>query len=889
MSAATPIFIAPSVLQGGFGRRLRSDRPELTPSSVALVDHYCPLPECDCRCAHLVIRTSDQPDGILATLLYEFPRPDHERLSLALGFRQGPDPIPWLHLVERVALATRAQRFEYESRYLDLRATFLDPRAPFHAMLRFSANHPRLPIPKPIVVREGRRIVSRREDVRDLAADAEPLFAQRNLADLLSPPDLLCLVMIVDRAKTHTGESAAAALAARGIYVANARKLSQRIENSSRDSGRFARPEERVFQRLPDALLAGYLDAMRARPELKPPPAPRAPEAPPKRVEEPPKAKPAAVPPEAPTAPAVPPAPAFAPAPRTHAPLDEAALAKVLEAPARAPVFARLALDAQRLTSAAQFDELLAVGSLRDVIPHRYQVETVRRVLRALRGRGILADEVGLGKTVEAIMVLREYQVRGMVRRALVLCPPSLVGQWAGELSQKAGVTARTTEDPRLREDPEGFWREPGVVIASLALARGAKHGPLARETPWDLVIVDEAHHIKNRTTLAYKLVSELKRRFLLLVTATPVENDLEEIYNLVTLLRPGQFETPAAFRKRFVDPKDPTRPRDRDALRALLGEVMVRNTRAQSGIALPPRFVRTLAVDPSDEEKALYQSVLGFVRAHHEDPSLALAATALLLEAGSSPRAVRHTLDRMIERRTGRGEKALRDALQGLATQAAKVPGTRKVDALLGVVAAQREPALVFTRFRETLDEVVQAVSRAGVAAVPFHGGLDAGARAAALARFREGGAVVMVATATGSEGHNLQHCNVLVNFDLPWNPMAIEQRIGRLHRMGQTREVHVYNLCAKGTIEERVLDVLDRRVQLFQLVVGEMDMVLGNIADERDLEEWIASSVARSRSDADVDATFDRLAADLLAARGRYEKTRALDEALFGKDFEA
>jgi superfamily II DNA/RNA helicase len=145
------------------------------------------------------------------------------------------------------------------------------------------------------------------------------------------------------------------------------------------------------------------------------------------------------------------------------------------------------------------------------------------------------------------------------------------------------------------------------------------------------------------------------------------------------------------------------------------------------------------------------------------------------------------------------------------------------------------------------------------------------------------------MVATATGSEGHNLQHCTVLVNFDLPWNPMAIEQRIGRLHRMGQTREVHVYNLCARGTIEERVLDVLDRRVQLFQLVVGEMDMVLGNIADERDLEEWIASSVARSRSDADVDATFDRLAADLLAARGRYEKTRALDEALFGEDFEA
>ena len=117
----------------------------------------------------------------------------------------------------------------------------------------------------------------------------------------------------------------------------------------------------------------------------------------------------------------------------------------------------------------------------------------------------------------------------------------------------------------------------------------------------------------------------------------------------------------------------------------------------------------------------------------------------------------------------------------------------------------------------------------------------------------------------------------------------MLIEQRIGRLHRMGQTEEVRVYNLCAKGTVEDRVLDVLDRRVHLFELVVGEMDMVLGNMADDRDLEDWLVASVAKAKSDDEVDATFDRLAEELLAARGRYEKTRALDEALFGKDFEA
>jgi len=120
-----------------------------------------------------------------------------------------------------------------------------------------------------------------------------------------------------------------------------------------------------------------------------------------------------------------------------------------------------------------------------------------------------------------------------------------------------------------------------------------------------------------------------------------------------------------------------------------------------------------------------------------------------------------------------------------------------------------------------------------------------------------------------------------------LPWNPMVIEQRIGRLHRMGQTEEVRVFNLCARGTVEERVLDVLDRRVHLFELVVGETDMVLGNLTDERDLEERILDLCVHSRSESEIDAGFEAIAQEILAARGRYEKAKALDEAMFGKEF--
>ena len=123
------------------------------------------------------------------------------------------------------------------------------------------------------------------------------------------------------------------------------------------------------------------------------------------------------------------------------------------------------------------------------------------------------------------------------------------------------------------------FWRQDGIVVASLALARSSKNAAQVQATPWDLVIVDEAHHVKNRATAGWKLVDGIRSRFLLLLTATPIENDLEELYNLVTLLKPGQFATPAAFRKQFVDAKNPTSPKNREKLRALLSEVMIRNS----------------------------------------------------------------------------------------------------------------------------------------------------------------------------------------------------------------------------------------------------------------------------------------------------------------------
>jgi SNF2 family DNA or RNA helicase len=555
---------------------------------------------------------------------------------------------------------------------------------------------------------------------------------------------------------------------------------------------------------------------------------------------------------------------------------DAAGLARLLAGPSASLAELRHAIHARRLAGAESFTELLSLGQLVGIERHAYQIETVHRVLRTLRGRALLSDEVGLGKTIEAIMVLLEYQLRGMVKRALVLVPSALVPQWVGELAAKAGIAARTPEG-----EGEAVWRGEGVVVASIASARLQRFAPAVQAEPWDLVIVDEAHRVKRRNSASWRLVDGLRSRFLLLLTATPIETELDELYQLVTLLRPGQFATAAAFRRRFVDPQRPTSPKNRDALRELLGEVMIRNTRAASGLALPPRYVSTIAIEPADEERALYTAALDALRGAAGDRERK-AAGVLLLEAGSSPAAVRATV-----RRLGRDAPP---SIAAVAAAARDVGETRKGRALIELVrAGGGAQTLVFTRFRATARWLAQLLGREGIAHVALHGDLTAAAKQAGLEAFRAGTAQVLVSTDLGSEGHNLQHCHRLVSFDLPWNPMIIEQRIGRLHRFGQTHEVEVWNLCARGSMEERILAVLHDRVRLFELVVGELDMVIGNLADESDLEGRLLALCSGAATEAAIDAGLAALGDELLVARGRYEEVKQLDQAIFGREFEA
>jgi SNF2 family DNA or RNA helicase len=548
-----------------------------------------------------------------------------------------------------------------------------------------------------------------------------------------------------------------------------------------------------------------------------------------------------------------------------------------------------LNLSATNLTLVGGFEALICLPLLRGVEHYPFQVRTALQVMRSMRGRALLCDEVGLGKTIEAGIIMKEYQVRGLARRILVLTPPALVGQWRDEMREKFGLDFATHEDPEFRSLGASAWEHFDLIIASLHTAKSPAHSDVIHRQAYDLVVLDEAHHVRNRTSVSWKFFNRVRSRFALLLTATPVQNDLDELFNLITLLSPGQLETPAQFRREFVERGDRRRPKNRTKLRELLMDVMVRNSRSQVSVVLPPRRATTLRMELAPDERALYEATTRLVRAHYQPrpggdgSGRTLLARTLQAEVGSSAAALHSTLSGMRGRGTLAGEE-----VDELCDRAAAVTTSSKADALLGLLRETHAKVLVFTQYRETQRFLLEALARAGVTAAQFGGGLSATEKDGQVEAFA-GDRRVMVSTDVGSEGRNLQFCHTLVNYDLPWNPMRIEQRVGRVHRIGQTEPVRIFNLSSRGTVEDHMLEVLDDKLNMFELVVGELGEILGNLEDERDFESIVLDLWAGAPSDDDARRSIDDLGRQLTEARGRLAAAREYDEALFGREFEA
>ena len=302
----------------------------------------------------------------------------------------------------------------------------------------------------------------------------------------------------------------------------------------------------------------------------------------------------------------------------------------------------QLRLRGEELAAVNGFEELMAIDLAKvDHMPHQEAVAL--KVLGHMRGRGILADEVGLGKTIEAGLILKELVLRGFVRRTLVLCPATLREQWRSELADKFDEQFQVVASG---QEPMSGDR----LIMSLQLA--VLNSDRLTLKPWDLLIVDEAHKVASTAQRRQALIRKLETRFSLFLTATPVQNDLLELYRLVNLLRPGTFTSEAAFRERFMERKaagssaswgnsygyDKRRPSRPEDLRRLVADVMVRTTRAQAGIDDVARHVSSYPITIQGVEKEAYERCVGVIRSVLNGPGDQLRRRHLALRLSSSP-----------------------------------------------------------------------------------------------------------------------------------------------------------------------------------------------------------------------------------------------------------
>jgi SNF2 family DNA or RNA helicase len=483
---------------------------------------------------------------------------------------------------------------------------------------------------------------------------------------------------------------------------------------------------------------------------------------------------------------------------------------------------------------------------------------------------------VGLGKTIEAGLIFKELIVRGLVKRALILVPAPLTTQWQAELSMKFGEDV--TVGDRARDPSFRGWEAHDRLVVSLDTAKLPQHAETLASLDWDLVVVDEAHRLKNPQTTAYRFVKGLRSRFKLFLSATPVQNSLFELFHLVNLLSEGTMGTFDGFKARFVEDARGRVLRDSEALSSVLRRVMVRHRRSEVGLRFVERQVETFRLQPTSEELDLHDAVIHYLgqAMNRSEPAgmKALAFIRLSRMLSSSPRALASTLENM-----ARGTN-LEDAqdLTRLARRARAVAGSTKLEALREIVTRTADRVLVFTGFRETIAHLEEYLGGHGHQTLTFHGGLNQREKDAVIARFRsEGG--VLLCTDAGSEGVNLQICHTLVNFDLPWNPMRVEQRIGRVHRIGQERDVVVFNLTLQGTIEEHMLSILEQKIQLFTQAVGETDLILSQLKQADRFEHTLLDLISRSRNRQELAAGFDAWGLDLETARQAADKLRDFD----------
>jgi superfamily II DNA or RNA helicase len=507
------------------------------------------------------------------------------------------------------------------------------------------------------------------------------------------------------------------------------------------------------------------------------------------------------------------------------------------------------------LVQASIHHDALHAAATADFDLFAHQLEPALALIRGAT-RLLIADEVGLGKTIQAGLILAELRARQQAERVLVLTPAGLRQQWSAELSRRFRipnmVIDAATVEHHVRAFPRGFnpWLLPGVHIASYDFVKQPEVRRALDTIVWDALIVDEAHNVTGATA-RYRGIRTIaaQSKFVILLTATPHAGDDERFQQLCSLGAEGA---------------------NGGAGQPIL---LFRRSRADAGIH-ESRRVLLLSVRPSEAERRMHGLLARYTRlvwreaARERRGDALVAMTVLKKRAFSSAASLERSLVRRLNWMTSsRPDEALQlvfpfadddpacedaepageivapglsdasrerrwlEALIAAARQAAASESKlRRLGRLLGAV---REPVIVFTEYRDTLATLAAALQPLSV--MVLHGGLTRREREHAEHRFCSGGARVLLATDAASEGLNLQaRCRFVVNYELPWNPMRLEQRIGRVDRLGQTRPVRVLNLLARGTPEAGVLARLARRLERVRLALGGTSEVLGRLGTD-------------------------------------------------------
>jgi superfamily II DNA or RNA helicase len=592
-----------------------------------------------------------------------------------------------------------------------------------------------------------------------------------------------------------------------------------------------------------------------------------------------------------------------------------------------APTHFRLGIEAMRIRLAHEFDPHFAVSvSQIDALPH--QLEAVYHyMLPRPKIRFLLADDPGAGKTIMAGLLLKELKLRGLVERVLIVTPANLTDQWRREMKERFNEVFQVVRKTTLEElYGRNIWAESSQCITSIDFAKREEVLPTMQEARWDLVIVDEAHKMAAyvygedvKKTGRYRLGDMLSEKadHLLLLTATPHKGDPNNFRLLMRLLDKEMFDSPQGFML-ALDNKD---------MPLFIRRIKEDMVDFNGHPLFLGRYVKTTTYQLSSTERELYDAVTEYVEKQSEraaalgERGRLLGFTLALLQRrlASSTRAIRRSLERRHKRLStlqehleelGERLELPEDFLElpeeeqwqieeklerftvaetkeelkwecselakliEIAKQVEKLEEETKLLRLKELITEQdfsdrKKKLLIFTEHRDTLDYLVEKLTKWGFMVTQIQGqmklgdAVSPGTRLYAEKDFKDPeGAQIMVATEAAGEGINLQFCWVMINYDMPWNPNRLEQRMGRIHRYGQTKDVVIFNMVAEGTREGDVMKRLLEKIDEIRKVLGTDKVydVISEIIPGARLDQLFREALAKQRTWEDLKDYVDK-----------------------------